>query len=133
MDERTRRRLLDRIDRPSQTVGATMPDELTVEGTTIDLTEFVFECERLETIPDAERDRVEEAKRTLRRERLRRKQRVADEDITVDEAETLVESIHGFDRALNALEGLDTPDYDEQLRQKRLDDARELLELVRMS
>lgn len=132
MDDLTRQRLLDRIGRPSKTVGVAMPDEVTVDGTTVDLNELVFECAKLETIPDAEREQLEEAKRTLRRERLRRKQRIADEDLSVEEAEDLAGSIHGLDRALNALEELDTPSFGEELRQKKLDDARELLALVRM-
>jgi hypothetical protein len=132
MDEHRRRELLDRIDRPSRTVGGSMPEELTVDGTTVDLQALVFECERLGTVPEAERERVEDAKRTLRRERLRRKQRVAREDIDVETAEELVESVHGIDRALTALEGLDEPSFGEAVRRERLDDARELMELVRL-
>ncbi|MWG35069.1 DUF5788 family protein [Halomarina oriensis] len=132
MDELTRQRLLDRIGRPSKTVGVAMPDELTVDGTTIDPNELVFECSKLETIPDAEREQLESAKKTLRRERLRRKQRIADGDVTVEEGEALATQIHGLDRALNALEELDTPSFGEELRQKKLDDARELLALVRL-
>jgi hypothetical protein len=132
MDEHRRRELLDRIDRPSRTVGGSMPEELTVDGTTVDLRALVFECERLETIPEAERERVEDAKRTLRRERLRRKQRVAREELDVETAEELVESVHGIDRALTALEGLDEPSFGEAVRRERLDDARELMELVRL-
>ena len=108
-----------------------MPDELAVQGTTIDVKEFVFECKRLDTVPDSERERVEEVKTMLRRERLERKQRVEREDITHEEGERLVESIHGIDRALNALEGLETPDIGEELRQKKLEGARELLSLIR--
>ncbi|MFD1514756.1 DUF5788 family protein [Halomarina rubra] len=129
MDERTRQRLLDRIERPSQTIGASMPDELVVDGTTVDLRQFVFDCERLETIPADLREDLEATKRTLRRERLERKQRVARADLTVEEAEDVVESVHGIDRALNALEGLDAPDYGERLRQKEREDAREVLAL----
>lgn len=131
MNERQRRRLLGRIRRPSGTLGEEIPDELTVQGTTIDVKEFVFDCDRLESIPETERDRIEEVKRQLRRERLERKQRVARAEITYDEGKRLVESIHGIERALDALEGLDSPDIEEQLRQKKLEDARELLSLIR--
>lgn len=130
MNERQRRELLDQIQRSSKTIGKEIPDELAVQGTTIDLKEFVFECNRLGTIPEDERDRIEAMKKKLKRERLDRKQRLRDEDITYEEGERLVHSIHGIDRALNALEGLDSPDIEEQLRQKKLEDARELLSLI---
>lgn len=130
MNDRQRRRLLERVDRPSQTIGKDVPDELTVQGTTIDLKAFVFECKRLETIPKHERERIETVKTDLRRERLERKQRIAREDLAVEEGERLVQSIHGIDRALNALEGLDSPSIGEQVRRKRLEDARELRSLL---
>jgi hypothetical protein len=112
-------------------VGREIPDELTVQGTTIDVKEFVFECKRLDAVPESERERVEAVKTELRRERLERKQRLEREDVTRQEGERLVESIHGIDRALNALEGLDAPSIGEDLRQKQLEDARELLSLIR--
>jgi hypothetical protein len=128
-DERAE--LLDRMNRPSATIGADLPDEITLEdGTTLDVTAFVMECHGLETVPESQREAIEDVKATLRRERLRRRQRVQREDLSYAEAERLVESVHGLDRALNALEGLDEPAIGEQLRQKRLDDARDLLTLV---
>lgn len=130
MNDRQRRRFLERIDRPSQTIGKDVPDELTVQGATIDLKAFVFECKRLETIPKHERERIETVKTDLRRERLERKQRIAREDLAAEEGERLVQSIHGIDRALNALEGLDSPSIGEQIRRKRLEDARELRSLL---
>ncbi len=131
MNEQERQRLLDRIRRPSGTIGKKMPDELTILGTTVDLNAFVFECKRLDTIPEDERERVEEMKMELKRERLERKHRVARDDISFEEGERLVESIIGIDRAHNALAGLDTPSIEEEMRQKKLDDARELLTLIR--
>lgn len=133
MNERERRGLLDEINRSSATVGKAIPDELTVQGTTVDLKEFVFECKRLETIPDSERERIEALERKLRRERLGRKQRIEREDVTVEEGERLVRSIHGIDRALNALDGLDSPGIGEKLRRKKLEDARELRDLIALT
>lgn len=130
MDTETRRDLLHEVRRPSGTVGKDLPDELDVQGTTIDVREFVFACGDLDTIPEAERERIDEVETQLRRERLQRKQRLEDGDITEDEGEELVRSIHGLDRALTAIEGLDTPDIEEELRQKKLADARELLALL---
>ncbi len=131
MNERERRELLGKLQRPGRTVGVDLPDEVTVDGTTVDLTELLFEVERLDGIPPAERERVEAAKSALRRERLARKRRIEDDDISYEVGQDLVESVRGIDRAINALEELDTPDIEEQLRQKELEDARELLSLVR--
>ncbi|KZN25332.1 hypothetical protein A4G99_02170 [Haladaptatus sp. R4] len=132
MNERQRERLLDEVDRPSGTIGKRIPEKITIQGTTVDLNAFVFECKRLETIPDGERDRIEEVKRQLKRERLERKHRIERDDISYVEGEQLVESIRGIDRAYNALEGLDSPSIGEQMRRKKLDDARELMTLVRL-
>lgn len=130
MNDRQRQRLLDRIRRKSATIGEELPETVTVQGTEVNLREFVFECKRLDTIPEDERDRIEEMKRRLKRERLARKQRVAEADISYEEGEALVESITGIDRALTALEGLDSPDLSEKLRRKKLEDARDLLAMI---
>lgn len=130
MDESQRRELLGRIRSPSGALGADVPDRIEVQGTTLDLTAFVFECKDLESIPPAQRERIEETKRLLRRERIERRRRIEEGSITREEGEELVRSIHGIDRAINALEGLDEPDYGEQLRQKELEDASALLTLA---
>ncbi len=106
MKQFERKQLLERIERESATVGASIPDQITVQGEEIDLREFVFEIRRRDTVPRGERERVENAKRNLRRERLQRKQRIEDGDITREEGERLAEAIIGLDRALNELENL---------------------------
>lgn len=133
MNEQERDRLLDRVHRPSGTLGREIPDEITIQGSSIDVKAFVFECNRLETIPEDTREEVDELKTELRRERLERKQRIARDDISYEEGERLVASIRGIDRAINALEDLDAPDIGEQLRQKKMADARELLTLIRQA
>ncbi|WP_435335278.1 DUF5788 family protein [Haloarchaeobius sp. TZWWS8] len=102
------KQLLARLDREGATVGADIPDRIEVQGEEIDLREFVFEIKRRDTIPAGERDRVDQAKRNLRRERLQRKQRLEDEweEMTREEGEELVLAVVGIDRALNALESL---------------------------
>lgn len=130
MNERQRRQLLERTRRPSATLGGEIPEEITVQGTTVDLNQFVFEYKRLETILEDERERIEEVKTKLRRERLERKRRIERDEIRYEEGERLVRTIHGIDRALNALEGLDSPDIEEQIRRKKIEDARELLALL---
>jgi len=110
--EHERKQLLDRLDREGATVGVDIPDRIEVQGEEIDLEGFVFEIKRRETIPAGERDRVEQAKRNLRRERLQRRQRIESGDVSYEEGERLAETIIGIDRALNALESLGPTDLE---------------------
>jgi hypothetical protein len=130
MDEYERKRLLGEARRNSGTIGTDLPDSVTVEGAEVDLREFVFECKRVEGLSEDQRDRVDEVKRQLKRERLARIQSIADGDVSVEEGERLVDEVQGFDRAITALEGLDSPSYSETLRQKNQQDAQRLLSLV---
>jgi hypothetical protein len=125
MDEYERKRLLERIGREGATVGVSIPERVTVQGQEVDLHEFVFEIKRRETVPPGERERVEEAKKNLRRERLQRKQRIENGEISFEEGERLAESIVGIDRALEALQSLGPSDVeDEAKRQEAMDQKR---------
>jgi hypothetical protein len=125
MDEYERKLLLERIGREGATVGVSIPERITVQGQEIDLHEFVFEIKRRETVPPGERERVEEAKRNLRRERLQRKQRIEAGEIGFEEGERLAESVVGIDRALEALESLGPSDVEaEAKRQEAMDRKR---------
>ncbi|MEF8938095.1 MAG: DUF5788 family protein, partial [Halovenus sp.] len=62
-----RKQLLERIQREGATVGASIPDEISIQGEEIDLQQFVFEIRRRDTIPAGERERVDRAKKNLRR------------------------------------------------------------------
>ena len=117
MREYERKRLLERIEREGATVGADIPERIEVQGESVDLREFVFEIKRRDTVPQGERERVERAKRNLRRERLQRKQRIEDEDadVTYEEGQKLVRAIIGIDRALNALESLGPTDIEGEI------------------
>ena len=130
MKDSERERLLSKLQRRSGTVGGDIPDELTVQGETVDVKTFLFECDDLDAIPESERERLESLKRALKRERLQRKQRLERGDRSAEEGEVIVRSVRGIDRALNALEGLDEPDIEEQLRRKQLEDAEELRALM---
>ena len=112
MKQFERKQLLERIEREGATVGASIPDQMTVQGEEIDLRTFVFEIRRRDTVPPGERDRVERAKRNLRRERLQRKQRIEEDDISREEGERLAEAVIGLDRALNELENLGPVDVE---------------------
>ena len=125
MDEYERKRLLERIGREGATVGVSIPERVTVQEQEVDLHEFVFEIKRRETVPPGERERVEEAKRNLRRERLQRKQRIEHGEIDFEEGERLAESIVGIDRALEALESLGPSSIEaEAKRQEAMDQKR---------
>ena len=106
MKEYERKQLLERIERDGATVGVDIPDLIEVQGEAVDLREFVVEIKRRETVPPGERERVERAKKNLRRERLQRKQRIEDGDVSREAGEQLAQAVIGIDRALNALESL---------------------------
>jgi predicted Zn-dependent peptidase len=124
VQEFERKGLLERIERESATVGATIPEEITVQGETVELQAFVFEMRKRETIPPGERERVERAKRNLRRERLQRKQRLEEAEMSFAEGERVVETIVGIDRALNALEQLGPVDVEAEARRQETADRK---------
>ncbi|ESS07586.1 MAG: hypothetical protein A07HB70_00127 [uncultured archaeon A07HB70] len=106
MKEFERKQLVERIDRDGATVGVRIPDRVEVQGEEVELRDFVFEIKRRETVPPGERDRVERAKRNLRRERLERRERIEAGEIGYEEGEALADAVVGIDRALEALESL---------------------------
>ncbi|MFC4988381.1 DUF5788 family protein [Saliphagus infecundisoli] len=121
-----RKQLLERVEREGATVGAEIPDRIEIAGEEIDLQEFVFEIKRRETVPEGERERerVEHAKRNLRRERLRRVERIEEGDIDRAEGEELAGSIIGIDRALNALESLGPTDLEAESKAQEAADKK---------
>ncbi|EJN60628.1 DUF5788 family protein [Halogranum rubrum] len=114
MKEFQRKQLLERVNREGATIGSTIPDEIAVQGETLDLQEFVFEIKRRDTVPAGERERVDQAKRNLRRERIERLEQIEENEVSYEEGEELVESIIGIDRALNALEQLQPVDLEQE-------------------
>ena len=119
-----RKRLLERIEREGATVGAEIPDRIEVQGRELELQAFIFELRSRDRVPQGERERVEEAKRNLRRERLQRKQRIEEGDITREAGERLAESIIGLDRALNEIENLGPVDIEAEARAKETADRK---------
>jgi len=119
-----RKQLLERVNREGATVGADIPERITVQGEAVDLKQFVFEIKRRETVPAGERERVDRAKKNLRRERLQRLQRIEDDEMSYAEGEELVESIIGIDRALNALEGLGPADLESEAQAQEAADRK---------
>ncbi|MFB6301446.1 MAG: DUF5788 family protein [Haloferacaceae archaeon] len=133
MKEYQRKQLLERVDREGATVGASIPDRIEVQGERIDLQEFVFEIKRRETIPSGERERVEQAKRNLRRERLERLGRIEEGEVSYEEGERLAESIIGIDRALEALESLDAADLEREAEANEAADRKRWMKFLRQA
>ncbi|WP_423751209.1 DUF5788 family protein [Salinirarus marinus] len=133
MQEFERKQLLERVNRDGATVGAQIPDSIEIQGEEIDLQQFVFEIKRRDTVPTGERDRVERAKKNLRRERLQRVQRIEDDEVTFAEGERLVESIVGIDRALNALEQLRPVDVEQEAELQQAADRKRWMQFLRQA
>lgn len=124
MQRYERKQLLERVGRESATIGATIPDEIVVQGREFPLQEFVFEVKRLDSVPAEKREEVAEAKKLLRRERNERKERLEEADITREEGEELVEAIIGIERALNALESLGPTSVEGEAQAKEAADTK---------
>ena len=129
--EYERKQLLERIQREAATVGADIPETIEVQGESVDLQEFVFEIRRRDTVPPGERERVERAKKNLRRERLQRKQRLEEADVSKAEGEEMVADIVGIDRALNALEQLGTVDIEAEAKRSQAADTKRWMEFLK--
>ncbi|MBX0293616.1 DUF5788 family protein [Haloarcula nitratireducens] len=131
MQEFERKQLLERIEREGATVGAEIPDEITVQGEDIDLRSFVFEIKRRDTVPAGERERVEQAKRNLRRERIERKERIEDGEVSYERGEDLAEAVIGIDRALNALEQLGPANLEQEAKTQETADQKRWMKFLR--
>jgi len=124
VQEYQRKQLLERVGRDGSTVGAQIPDAIEIQGEELDLRTFVFEIKRRETVPPGERERVDQAKRNLRRERVERLALIEDNQVSYERGKELAESIIGIDRALNALDQLDPVDLEAESKRKEAADQR---------
>lgn len=127
MDDAVREKLLRRVNRQGATVGASLPETVTVDGEELPLAEFVVETRKVPGVPPESRELLANAKRTLRGERARRLERLESEPIDRETAETLADEIIGIDRALNSLENIRQPDYGESSRAAAIDDHKRWL------
>lgn len=94
MDDHARDALLDRIDRESATVGAEIPETISLEGESIALADRITSGETDASL-----------RPRLRRERTRLREAIAEDRVDRETAETYVDRIAGLDRALAHLEG----------------------------
>lgn len=128
-----RKQLLERIEREGATIGARIPEQITVQGEPVDLQQFVFEIRRRETVPSGEKDRVERAKRNLRRERIERKEQIESGEISFEEGEELARSIIGIDRALTELETLGPVDLEAEQRAQEAADRKRWMSFLKQA
>ncbi|MBP1901860.1 hypothetical protein J2744_001538 [Halorubrum trapanicum] len=106
-----RETLLDRVNSQSATIGASVPDEIEVDGSALDLSAFIVETRKVDTVPPALDRKVTAARESLRRERERRVDRLETDVLGRETAEALADEVVGIDRALNALEGIRRPGF----------------------
>lgn len=128
-----RKQLLARIDREGATIGASIPEEITVQGEPLALSEFVFETRARESVPAGERDRLERAKRNLRRERIARRERLEEGEISRAKGEALAESIIGIDRALHALSDLETANIEAEAKAQEAADQKRWVSFLKQA
>ena len=129
MNDRERQRLLDRVHQPSGTVGRSIPETLELDGESIPVRECYFDVADEDT-EEAQR-RVEEVLWYLRRKRRKLLQRIREDEMSYETGEEVAGTVQELDRAINAFESVEDPDFGEQLRQERIESAEGLLELMR--
>jgi predicted Zn-dependent peptidase len=133
MKEYQRKQLLERIDREGATIGVQIPETIEVQGEEIALQSFVFEIKRRDTYPSGERERVETAKKNLRRERLQRRQRIENDEVSFEEGERLADSIIGISRALEALQQLESPDIEQEAQAQEAADRKRWMSFLKQA
>jgi hypothetical protein len=128
-----RKQLLERLDRDSATLGASIPDTIERDGQEFPLREFVFEIKRQDGIDPADRDRVDSAKTSLRRERKHRRDRIEAGEISVEEGQREVETIIGLSRALEALEQLEPVDIEQEQQAREVADRKRWISFLQQA
>jgi hypothetical protein len=133
VQEFERKQLIERIEKEGATVGADIPETIDVQGDQLDLRTFVFEIKRRDTVPQGERERVEQAKRNLRRERRERRERIEAGDISFEAGEREARAIICIDRALNALESLGPTDLEGEVQAQEAADRRRWMKFLKQA
>ncbi|MFB6197469.1 MAG: DUF5788 family protein [Halobacteriaceae archaeon] len=131
MNERQREELIAQIHRGSGTVGRSIPETVTIEGETVPLREFYFDVSDRDDLQEDDRERIGEMLSYLRRKRRELVLQIRRSEVDYETGESLVSEIRDLDRAINALESLEEPDLEEQLRQEKIQSARELVDIMR--
>ncbi|MFW6320681.1 MAG: DUF5788 family protein [Halohasta sp.] len=127
MDDDEREALLQRINRGGATIGATVPETITVHGEELPLAEFIIETRKVDGVPPAAAETLDVAKRVLREERAERVDRLETDSLDAETAETIADEVVGIDRALNALQTIRHPDYGDEASNAVIDDHKRWL------
>ncbi len=133
MREFERKQLVERIDRDGATVGVRIPDRVEVQGEEVELRDFVFEIKRRDTVPPGERDRVDRAKRNLRRERLERRRLIEEGKVSFEEGEQIADGVVGIDRALEALESLGAASVEREIEAQKAADTKRWMSFLKQA
>lgn len=128
-----RKQLVERIDRDGATVGVRIPDRIEVQDEEVELRDFVFEIKRRDTVPPGERDRVERAKRNLRRERLERRRLIEEGEVSFEEGERIADAVVGIDRALEALESLGAESVEREAEAQEAADTKRWMSFLKQA
>ena len=128
-----RKQLLERIGRESATVGVDIPERIEVQGSTVELRAFVLEIKRRDTVPPGDRERVEAAKRNLRRERIERVDRIEAGEVSLEAGEELADAVIGIDRALEALESLETGSVEAEAERRATADKKRWMNFLQQA
>lgn len=128
-----RKQLVERIDRDGATVGVRIPDRVEVQGEEVELRDFVFEIKRRDTVPPGERDRVDRAKRNLRRERLERRRLIEEGKVSFEEGEQIADGVVGIDRALEALESLGAASVEREIEAQKAADTKRWMSFLKQA
>jgi len=130
MNDAEREQLLKRVNRQSATVGASIPETITVDGEEIQLKEFLVETRKIETLPPETSELISRARQRFAAERENRVDRLKTDQLTSEEAEKLADEIVGIDRARNALKTIRHPDFGEEARTNNIEDHKRWLSFV---
>ena len=125
-----RTELLDRVGRRTATIGQQIPETVEIEGEPFDLRAFVVETKSQGTIPPEKRESVRAVRKTLKAERVRRRDRLASAELTEAAAEELARTILGLDRALTALGNLSETDLETRSHEEYVEGTRRWVEFV---
>jgi len=131
MDDPQRKQLLERVNREGATIGHRIPEQITIQGESVALRDFVFEVRRRESYPQSERERVKQATRNLRRGRKQRIETLEEDAISYEDGEELVNEILGIDRALNALGSLEATDIETEAERQEVADKRRWMSFLK--
>lgn len=131
MNEQQSEELLSQIYRSSGLVGGSIPETIQLDDESVPVRSFYFKISNQEELHEEDRESVEEILSYLRRKRLSLIQRIRNRTVDYETGQTFVSRVQMLDRAINAFESLDDPSYEEQVRQEKIESARELVEFMR--